>query len=63
MIAFFIDALVGYIVWLVLILVIFAVIKLVKRESLKTINFKLVFLLALIGVVSAVLNLLGGNYK
>jgi len=62
MIAFFINALVGYLSWLVLILIIYAVIKLVKRESLKSINFKMVFLLSLIGIVSAILGLLRGRY-
>jgi uncharacterized membrane protein len=62
MTAFFIDAFFGYFVWLVLILIIYAVIKLVKRESLKTLNFKMVFLLSLIGVIPAVLGLISGSY-
>jgi len=62
MIAFFIDAVVGYVCWLVLILVVYSIVKLVKRESLKTMNFKMVFLWSLIGVVSAVLGLLNGRY-
>jgi hypothetical protein len=62
MIAFFIDAVVGYVCWLVLILVVYSIVKLVKRESLKTMNFKMIFLWSLIGVVSAVLGLLNGRY-
>jgi len=62
MIAFLIDAVIGYVCWLVLILFVYSIVKLVKRESLKTMNFKMVFLWSLIGVVSAVLGLLNGRY-
>jgi hypothetical protein len=62
MIAFLIDSIFGYISWLILMLIIISINKLIKKESLKTINFKLVFIISLIGIISPTISLLNGRY-
>jgi len=63
MTAYLIDATFGYLSWAILILLIWGLIKLVKKEKLKTINFKTVFLASLIGFISPTINLLNGKYQ
>jgi hypothetical protein len=63
MTAYLIDATFGYLSWAILILLIWGLIKLVKKEKLKTINFKTVFLVSLIGVISPTFNLVSGKYQ
>ena len=62
MTAFLINSIFGYITWVILILIIMAIIKLFKKESLKTINFKLVLWLSLIGIISPIISLFNGKY-
>lgn len=63
MTAYLIDATFGYLSWVILILLVWGLIKLIKKEKLKTINFKTVFLASLIGVVSPTVNLVSGKYQ
>jgi hypothetical protein len=63
MTAYLIDATTGYLSWVILILLIWGVIKLIKKEKLRTINFKTVFLASLLGVISPTFNLLSGKYQ
>jgi hypothetical protein len=63
MTAYLIDATFGYLSWVILILLAWGLIKLIKKEKLKTINFKTVFLASLIGVVSPTVNLVSGKYQ
>ena len=63
MTAYLIDAIIGYLSWVILILLIWGLIKLIKKEKLKTINFKTVFLASLIGVISPSINLVSGKYQ
>lgn len=62
MTAYLIDATFGYLFWAISILLVWGLIKLIKKERLKTINFKTVFLISLIGVISPTFNLLSGKY-
>lgn len=63
MTAYLIDATFGYLSWVILISLIWGLIKLIKKERLKTINFKIVFLVSLIGVISPSINLVSGKYQ
>jgi hypothetical protein len=63
MTAYLIDATFGYLSWVILILLVWGLIKLIKKEKLKTINFKTVFLASLIGVISPTVNLVSGKYQ
>ena len=63
MTAYLIDATFGYLSWVFLILLVWGLIKLIKKEKLKTINFKTVFLASLIGVISPTVNLVSGKYQ
>ena len=63
MTAYLIDATFGYLSWAILILLIWGLIKLAKKEKLKTINFKTVFLVSLIGVISPTFNLVSDKYQ
>jgi hypothetical protein len=63
MTAYLIDATFGYLSWGFLILLVWGLIKLIKKEKLKTINFKTVFLASLIGVISPTVNLVSGKYQ
>ncbi len=63
MTAYLIDATFGYLSWVILILLVWGLIKLIKKEKLKTINFKTVFLVSLIGVISPTVNLVSGKYQ
>ncbi len=63
MTAYLIDATFGYLSWVILILLIWGIIKLIKKEKLKTINFKTVFLVSLIGVISPTITLVNGKYQ
>ncbi len=61
MTAYLIDATFGYLSWVIVILLIWGLIKIIKKEKLKTINFKTVFLASLIGVISPTINLVSGK--
>lgn len=63
MTAYLIDTTFGYLSWVIVILLIWGLIKLIKKEKLKTINFKTVFLASLIGVISPTVNLVSGKYQ
>ena len=63
MTAYLIDATFGYLSWIISILLIWGLIKLIKKEKLKTINFKAVFIASLIGVISPTFNLISGRYQ
>lgn len=63
MTAYLIDVTFGYLSWVILILLIWGLIKLIKKEKLKTINFKTVFLVSLIGVISPTISLFSGKYQ
>lgn len=63
MTAYLIDSTFGYLSWVILILLIWGMIKLFKKEKFKTINFKTVFLVSLIGVISPTVNLISGKYQ
>lgn len=63
MTAYLIDATFGYLSWVILILLVWGLIKLIKKEKLKTINFKTVFLASLIGVISPTVNLVSGKHQ
>lgn len=63
MTAYFINATFGYLSWVILILLVWGLIKLIKKEKLKTINFKTVFLVSLIGVILPTINLVSGKYQ
>ncbi len=63
MTAYLIDAAFGFLIWAILILLIWGLIKLIKKEKLNTINFKSVFLVSLIGVISPTFNLVLGKYQ
>ena len=63
MTAYLIDAAFGFLIWAILILLIWGLIKLIKKEKLNTINFKSVFLASLIGVISPTFNLVLGKYQ
>jgi hypothetical protein len=63
MTAYLIDATFGYVSWVILILLIWGLIQLIKKEKFKTIKFKTVFLASLIGVVSPTFNLVRGKYQ
>ena len=63
MTAYLIDATFGYLSWVILILLIWGIIKLIKKEKLKSINFKTVFLASLIGVISPTIKLASGKYQ
>lgn len=63
MTAYLIDATFGYLSWVIFILLIWGIIKLIKKEKLKTINFKTVFLVSLIGVISPTITLVNGKYQ
>lgn len=59
--SFLIDSAGGYLAWLVLILFISVIVKLIKREKLKSINFRRVFLVALIGIIPSLFGLFNGK--
>ena len=61
--AYLIDVTFGYISWVILILLVYGIIKLFKKEKFKTINFKVVFLVSIIGVFSPTLGLMSGKYQ
>jgi hypothetical protein len=63
MTAYLIDVTFGYISWVILILLVYGIIKLFKKEKFKTINFKVVFLVSIIGVFSPTLGLMSGKYQ
>ncbi len=63
MTAYLIDATFGYLSWVILILLVWGLIKLIKKEKLKTIKLKTVFLASLIGVISPTVNLVCGKYQ
>jgi hypothetical protein len=63
MTAYLIDVTSGYISWVILILLVYGIIKLFKKEKFKTINFKVVFLVSIIGVFSPTLRLMSGKYQ
>jgi hypothetical protein len=60
---YLIDSTFGYLSWVVLILLISVLIKLIKKEKLKTINFKTVFLASLMGVITPTFQLVSGKYQ
>jgi len=63
MTAYLIDSIFGYITWAILILLVWSMIKLLNKEKIKTINFRVVLLVSLIGVISPSFNLLSGKYQ
>lgn len=63
MLSFLIDVTTGYLLWLILFILIWGILKLIKKEKLKTINFKTVFIVSLLGAFGPVVNLLNGNYQ
>jgi hypothetical protein len=63
MIDYFIDVIFGYLTLLILILGIWCIVLILKKQHLHTINFKLVFLLSLISALFPTANLLSGKYK
>lgn len=60
---YLIDATFGYLSLVILILLIWGIIKLIKKEILKTLNFKTVFLVSLIGIISPTINFVNGKYQ
>ena len=58
---YLIDSAGGYIAWMILIFIIVIIHKLFKKENLKTINFKMVFLVSLIGIIPSTFNYLTNN--
>lgn len=63
MLSFLIDVTSGYLIWLILIILIWGILKLIKKEKLKTINIKTVLIVSLLGAFGPVSNLLNGNYQ
>jgi hypothetical protein len=58
---YLIDSVTGYIAWMILIFIVVIIHKLFKKENLKTINFKMVFLVSLIGIIPSTFNYLTNN--
>jgi hypothetical protein len=59
---YLIDVTSGYLSWMILTLTIWGIFKLIKRENLRTINYRILFIISLIGLISPTLNLLSGKY-
>ena len=58
---YLIDSVTGYIAWMILIFIVVIIHKLFKKENLKTINFKMVFLVSLIRIIPSTFNYLTNN--
>ena len=58
---YLIDSVTGYIAWMILIFIVVIIHKLFKKENLKTINFKMVFLVSLIGIIPSTFNYMTNN--
>ena len=61
--ALLINLVLGYLSWLILILIIMTIVKLIKKGKLKTINFKMALIISCIGLISPAINFAQGEYK